>query len=139
MVRERVVCVGLKEDDWTDVHEETLDTFLDDPTLRLLVAFNDTHRGFCLEYKTPTFPVDQLCYFIKNPGAKDITGENFLKSIQYGTVRGVYIESLLRNMLGIYAPVFFENTSWPDSILGAVEPAGGGRGCQVTRPIVYWV
>ena len=123
MVRERIVCVGLKDDDWTDVHEETLNTFLADRNLRLLVAFNDARRGFCLEYKTPTFPLDQLSYFIKNPGAKEITAETFLKSVQYGTVRGAYIESLLRNMLSIYAPVFFENTSWPDSILDGVHGA----------------
>nr|KAG5688710.1 hypothetical protein BaRGS_029536 [Batillaria attramentaria] len=81
LVRERIVCVGLKEGDWTDLHEETLNTFLNDPNLRLMVAFNDVHRGFCLEYKTPTFPVDQLSYFIKNPGVKDITPDNFLKSV----------------------------------------------------------
>lgn len=126
MVRERIVCVGLKDDDWTDAHEETLNTFLADPNLRLLVAFNDARRGFCLEYKTPMFPVDQLSYFIKHPGAKEVSSENFLKSVQYGTVRGAYIESLLRNMLSIYAPVFFENTSWPDSILGLARGAVWG-------------
>ena len=28
----------------------------------------------------------------------------------------MHIESLLRTMMGIYAPIFFENTTWPDSI-----------------------
>jgi hypothetical protein len=70
LVRERIVCIGLKPGDWTDLHDETLANFLEDPNIRLLVAFNDTHRGFCLEYKTPLFPVEQLSYFIKNPGVK---------------------------------------------------------------------
>jgi hypothetical protein len=45
-----------------------------------------------------------------------VTGENFLRSVQYGTVTGAHIRSLLRLMTGIYAPIFFRNTSWPDSI-----------------------
>lgn len=36
--------------------------------------------------------------------------------VQYGSVKGMHIESLLRLMMGIYAPIFFENTTWPDSI-----------------------
>ncbi|KAL8578353.1 Dynein heavy chain 2, axonemal [Nucella lapillus] len=116
MVRERIVCTALKEEDWMETHMDSLNNFLNDPNIRMLVAYNDTHRGFCLEYKTPTFPVEQLSYFIKNPSAKEVTADNFLSSVQYGTVNGVYIQSLLRNMMGIYAPVFFENTSWPDSI-----------------------
>ena len=46
----------------------------------------------------------------------DLNPDNFFKVVQYGTVSGGQIESLLRIMTGIYAPTFFENTSWPDSI-----------------------
>ena len=49
-------------------------------------------------------------------GTTEITPDNFLKVVQFGTVTGGQIESLLRMMTGIYAPTFFENTSWPDSI-----------------------
>jgi dynein heavy chain len=48
---------------------------------------------------------------------KEVTAENFHEVLQYGTVKGQHIESLLRLMMGIYAPAFFENTTWPDSIL----------------------
>ena len=81
-----------------------------------MVAYHDTHKGFVIDHVIPSYQVDQLTYFIKHESAKEITPENFLKVIQYGTVKGAHIESLLRVMMGIYAPVFFENTSWPDSI-----------------------
>ena len=67
----------------------------------------------------PPYVVDQLTYLIKQEGVKEVTNENFLKVVQYGTVKATHIESLLRVMMGIYAPIFFENTTWPDSILSA--------------------
>uniref|UniRef100_H2ZI79 Dynein axonemal heavy chain 2 n=1 Tax=Ciona savignyi TaxID=51511 RepID=H2ZI79_CIOSA len=36
--------------------------------------------------------------------------------VQWGTLRAGYLDSLLRIMNGIYAPLFFKNKSWPDSI-----------------------
>ena len=64
----------------------------------------------------PPFPLNQLTYFIKRDPAVQVTPDNFAHQVQYGTVMGGHIESLLRMMAGIYAPIFFENTSWPDSI-----------------------
>ncbi|CAH1780762.1 unnamed protein product, partial [Owenia fusiformis] len=61
-------------------------------------------------------PVAELTYFIKKNAVPELTMENFKGCVQYGTVSGMHIESLLRLMTGIYAPIFFENTSWPDSI-----------------------
>lgn len=117
MIKERIVCLGVTTEDWTETHEETLNTFIQDPSIRLMIAFKHARRGFRLEYRAPSFQVDQMSYFMKNSGVTDLKPESFLKSVQYGTLRGAYIESLLRNMLNVYAPVFFENTSWPDSIL----------------------
>ncbi|KAK7102408.1 hypothetical protein V1264_020630 [Littorina saxatilis] len=116
MIKERIVCLGVTTEDWTETHEETLNTFIQDPSIRLMIAFKHARRGFRLEYRAPSFQVDQMSYFMKNSGVTDLKPESFLKSVQYGTLRGAYIESLLRNMLNVYAPVFFENTSWPDSI-----------------------
>jgi len=41
-----------------------------------------------------------------------------LVSITYSLISppGNNVESLMRVMNNIYAPIFFENTSWPDSI-----------------------
>lgn len=123
MIKERIVCSGLREVDWQEEHEEIINNFIADSSLRMMVAYNDGYRGFCIEHNLPTFQVEQMCYFIKNQGDKVVTAENFLKTMQYGTVRCPHIESLLRVMMGVYAPVFFENTSWPDSILWDVSNA----------------
>lgn len=52
LVRERVVCVGLKEGDWTDLHDDTLATVLADPSILLMVAFNDPHTHTIYIYTT---------------------------------------------------------------------------------------
>ena len=109
--------VHLKPDDWKDIHEDAIRKFIDDPGCRLLIIYHDPYKGFVVEHMIPSYVVDQLTYLIKQEGIQEVTTENFLKVVQYGTVKGAHIESLLRVMMGIYAPIFFENTSWPDSIL----------------------
>ncbi|KAJ8310645.1 hypothetical protein KUTeg_012510 [Tegillarca granosa] len=116
LIKERLTVQDLKEEMWKEAHEESIQRFIDDPGTRLLVAYNDQYKGFIVEHSIPNFHVDQLTYMIKSESAKEITSDNFLKMVQYGTVKGMHIESLLRMMMGIYAPIFFENTSWPDSI-----------------------
>lgn len=66
----------------------------------------------------PSQRCDQIEYFIKNKQYTDtpLTPDNLLTRVQYGTVKASHIESLMRVMSNIYAPIFFENTSWPDSI-----------------------
>ena len=81
-----------------------------------MASYMDPYKGFIVEHGIPAYNVDQLTYFIKLDDAKEITSDNFLKLVQYGCVKGNHIEGLLRTMMGIYAPIFFENTSWPDSI-----------------------
>ena len=45
-----------------------------------------------------------------------ITVKNLNQTIQWGMLRSNYLESLLRIVSGIYAPMFFKNITWPDSI-----------------------
>lgn len=93
-----------------------VEQFITIPAISLLVAYYNKNFGFFVGHKIPSFPVKHLCYFIKISGTNEITSENFLKQVHYGTVKGGHIESLLRLMMGIYAPIFFE-FSWPNSIL----------------------
>ena len=83
---------------------------------RLLIIFVDPQMGLVVDYAIPPQSAEELCYFIKRDGV-EINAETVDKEVQYGTVRSGHIESLLRLMQSIYAPLFFENTSWPDSIL----------------------
>ncbi len=45
---------------------------------------------------------------------REVRPEDFTRCVQFGTVTGGHIESLLRLMTRFYAPTFFKNTSWPD-------------------------
>ena len=117
MLKAHVTIASLTEDSWLDTHVNIMDTFLSD-SQRLLVAYMDPINGLVLDFAIPCNPVHEMSYFIKkdSDSSEEITCENFLKLVQYGTVAGGQIESLLRVMSGVYAPMFFENTSWPDSI-----------------------
>ncbi|KAL3846382.1 hypothetical protein ACJMK2_017380 [Sinanodonta woodiana] len=116
MIRMRVMVENFKKEQWKDIHDDAIRRFLEDTGSRLLVAYSDPYRGFVIEHSIPPYMVDQLTFFIRDDQVEEITTENFLKAVHYGTVKGLHIESLLRVMSGIFAPIFFENTSWPDSI-----------------------
>ena len=81
------------------------------------MAYMDQYKGFVIDFALPGYAVDQMTYFIKCGFVRTLTSSNFYKNIQYGSLQGQNIESLLRLMDGVYAPAFFENTAWPDSIL----------------------
>lgn len=117
MIKSRAAVANLGADAWTEAHEEYIKKFIQDPTFLLIIAFHDPYKGFVVDTVIPPHLVDQLTYFIKQEGTAEVTFDNFFKVVQYGTVKGLHIESLLRVMMGIYAPIFFENTTWPDSIL----------------------
>lgn len=113
----RLTVAGLKLEMFTGDHDQKINNFLEDESQRLLVVYHDTYSGLHVDSTIPAAYVDQLMYFIKAENVTEINVENFNEVLQYGTVKGRHIESLLRTMMGIYAPIFFENTSWPDSIL----------------------
>ena len=70
--------------------------------------------GMQISNYVPNRPVKQLFYFIKI-GHAAIHSMNFDKEVQFGSMCGGYLESLLRVMSGVYSPIFFQNL-WPDSI-----------------------
>ncbi|XP_053403793.1 dynein axonemal heavy chain 2-like isoform X2 [Mercenaria mercenaria] len=116
MIKNRASVANLNQEEWTEAHEEIIKKFIEDPTFKLVIAYHDQYKGFVVDQIVPPHPPEQVSYFIKQENTEEITAENFLKVVQYGSVKGMHIESLLRVMMGIYAPIFFENTSWPDSI-----------------------
>lgn len=117
MIKRRILVTEMSEATLDPDHELQIKEFIENPDVRLLVAFNDVLRGFTIMHTIPPYPVSHLCYFIKPANLEELTNQNFLKDVQYGAIKGGHIESLLRIMMGIYAPIFFENRSWPDSIL----------------------
>lgn len=101
---------------WTDSHSTEINQFLTDKNKQILLVYVDEQRGLTLCSSFPTFTVEQMAYFARGENTV-INRKNFLRVVQFGTVRGNYVNSLLRSMHDLYAPTFFENHVWPDSIL----------------------
>ncbi|XP_078389870.1 dynein axonemal heavy chain 2 [Cetorhinus maximus] len=100
---------------WNEEHENTLDDFVQDLKQRVLTVHIDQYLGLQVLLGTPSQPTDYLMYFIRKENA-NIDAENFVHVVQFGSIRGGHLESLLRHMLGIYGPQFLDNRMWPDSL-----------------------
>ncbi|BFZ00250.1 hypothetical protein BsWGS_03289 [Bradybaena similaris] len=116
MIKKRITVNGFREISLSPEDIDTIMKFIKDEFEHLLVAYNDRFQGLTISLSIPVLQVKSICYFIKSFGTKEITSHGFLKDVQYGVIKGGHIESLLRMMMGVYAPIFFENSSWPDSI-----------------------
>lgn len=116
LVKRRTVLNGLTSDMWNDEHEDLINKFVTDPSEQLLLVYIDEQNGLTVCSKLPPYDVEELMYFAREENAV-ITPENFARVVQFGSVHGSYVDSLLRTMHNLYAPTFFENSTWPDSIL----------------------
>ena len=117
MLKQCTVLGGLTEDKWTGGHHRDIRLFLQDPTIPLLLLYIDQLTGeLCIVNGIPPVQLEQASYFVRVKDVK-VTGDNFHSALQMGTIQGNYVATLLRVMQGLYAPNFFENKTWPDSIL----------------------
>jgi len=122
MVKNQVTLSKLTPDMWTQEHIEAINQFLGyvDNYPRLLTAYIDSVNGLILADSVPYGPVGEIVYFLRRrihesvAKERHVTVESFFNEVQYGVVSGRHIESLLRIMTGVYVPMFFRNTSWPD-------------------------
>lgn len=119
LVKSRVVLSGLTPVMWTERHSATINRFINDTLQQILLLYIDKQSGLTLCTSLPTFPVEEVAYFAREENA-DINEENFVRVVQFGTVQGNYVNGLLRAMHDLYAPTFFENKIWPDSILHSI-------------------
>ena len=122
MLKKRVTLSKLTANMWRREHVHAMNSFLGavDAYPRLLTAYVDSVSGLVLADSVPYGAVGEMVYFIRRRlGDSDasephVTTKSFFSEIQYGVVSGRHIESLLRVMTGIYVPMFFRNTTWPD-------------------------
>ncbi|VDD80599.1 unnamed protein product [Mesocestoides corti] len=119
MIRNRIILQGYKEDAWKDEH-----------TLFVLTEFVPSNGADAIFFNmlpdgelnvgsgVPVNAYRDVCYFVRTREGinNEITSENFVRTVLNGSVIGQGIESLLRVMASVYAPTFFFNESWPDSI-----------------------
>ena len=116
LVKSRVCLDGLTDDMWTLEHDALLSSFVMDPLEQLLVVYVDEQCGLTVCKSLPPHTVKQLAYFIREENAH-VKADNFHQVVQFGAIQGGYVDGLLRSLHGLYAPTFFEDTTWPDSIL----------------------
>jgi len=111
-----VTLSAISSDLWTTEHDDTIFKFITDVTMRILVVYIDKLLGLQVTSSMPPHQVEELTYIIKSEDAV-LTPDNLEKKLQFGVVHMNYVESLLRLMSNVYGPLFFTNSSWPDSIL----------------------
>uniref|UniRef100_UPI0037E8313A dynein axonemal heavy chain 2 n=1 Tax=Semicossyphus pulcher TaxID=241346 RepID=UPI0037E8313A len=100
-----VALPGVTEEFWTEENQRAVDQFIVDATITTMVVYVDNDLKLRVEYSLLIHVqvVEQLCYFNRMPGAI-ITAETFDAVIQFGTLRGNPIQSLLHDMTCLHAP-----------------------------------
>lgn len=115
-MKKRVCLSGLNPDAWTPEQDVQLANFVRDPSQQLLVVFLDPQTGLTLMDTFPTSPVEELAFFIRRK--KEVaSAENFSSVVQFGSLSPDSVTGVLKTLHGMYAPMFFGNKTWPDSIL----------------------
>ncbi|XP_076145705.1 dynein axonemal heavy chain 2 [Alosa pseudoharengus] len=115
LFKRRVALPGVTEASWKDEHNEEIDLFIANNTLKLFVVYVDQYAGLKTEFAMPSQSVEQLAYFIRADNAV-ILPETFESAVHFGMIRGSGSESLLRLMNGVFAPNVTLSGSWPESI-----------------------
>ena len=109
--------VGLQQSMWMKEHDDIIMRFVkdEDPNNRLLTFHIDSQEKLIVSREIPPYFVDQLFYMIKKKPVK-VEVTNFAKIVQFQLIKGHTVENLLRVMTTVFGPMFFQNSSWPDSI-----------------------
>ena len=115
-MKSRTQLNGVTPEMWTSEHDSQINHFIVNPLEQLLLIYVDKQNGLTLCSSLPPIKVEEVAYFAREENA-EVTLENFPEVVQFGTIQGSYVDTLLRLMHNVYAPTFFENSTWPDSIL----------------------
>ncbi|KAL5251273.1 hypothetical protein ACHWQZ_G016836 [Mnemiopsis leidyi] len=115
IIKPRTCLPGLTQDMWQETHYSAIYRFFCDENCRILVSYIDKNMGLVCDNNVPTSQPEQVSYFIKLEPVK-LSKSNFHSSVTYGTCNSDYMHALLGTMHSIYAPVFFKNTTWPESV-----------------------
>eukprot|EP01049_Picozoa_sp_SAG25_P003167 SAG25_NODE_178_length_12673_cov_19.868459_7_plen_1726_part_01 len=103
---------------WKEDHQVVVSDFLTTTVaveLKRLYVFMATSGELTIQYTVPKDKPSEMMYFLRD-SSKEITKETVEKEIQYGTVSGESMDSLLRLMVSVYVPLYTNNTSWPVSV-----------------------
>lgn len=106
---------------WDDAAAEVAKEFFDGDSSKKLFLYMDSGKLVVSPQLPPSavaIKLNEIQYFIRGVDAENdqLTLQTFERKVQYGTISGVNLDSLLRTMQGVYVPMFLENNSWPDSV-----------------------
>jgi len=82
---------------------EVLSIYFDGITLKAVLGF-------------PTVPVQDITYFLKD-ATDAVNPENFNEVVTFGTTNDSIEGTMLSVVEHVYAPILFNEKSWPESIL----------------------
>ncbi|KAJ9574122.1 hypothetical protein L9F63_008536 [Diploptera punctata] len=114
-VKDFTMLFDLRDEDWTPETVETIKLYFSTKTDTVLSVFFD-NVTLKATFGFPSQPVKDLTYFLKDSTDR-ITAENFSDTMMFGTTNESIEGSILSVLENIYAPIFFDETTWPDSIL----------------------
>ena len=115
-MKSRIVLDGLSDEMWKPEHDSRLSKFVTNTLEQVVVIYIDEQYGLTVCSSLPPHSVQQLAYFVREENAT-VKADNFHEVVQFGSIHGSHVDGLLRSLHGLYAPTFFEDTTWPDSIL----------------------
>ena len=118
LIKKQVTLAGLDDTLWQDEHSEIILSFIrcSEEDKRILTFHINSKNKLQVSTQIPTNPASQVFFMIRRKDCK-ISTENFSQTVSFQLVRSNYVESLLRMMSSVYGPMFFQNKSWPESIL----------------------
>ena len=98
---------------WNEEHSSTIEDFASMTTAASL--FMHVKEDMLFVSSLVPKKAEQIIYFVKNAGSS-LSPTNIDVSVQYGTINGDSIESLLHLMNGIYVKRLRNIKSWPESV-----------------------
>jgi dynein axonemal heavy chain len=116
--RTRIALPGYTPYSWKAEHCLALNDFIYSKRVSKLIVFMDPDSGLCVNTvnSAPPHTVKTLQYFLKTDENATITMDNVVDLVQYGTMRGSPVESLLQVMNSVFLPSLLANTKWPESV-----------------------
>ncbi|XP_057714813.1 dynein axonemal heavy chain 2 isoform X3 [Corythoichthys intestinalis] len=111
----RVDILGVTKESWLEENVKSLERFIEDTSIATLVVYLDSSMTLKVEYTIPTQVVEELAYFIREPGTV-VTPDNFYEEVEYGTVQGDPTESLLHFVTSLHSDENDISSDWETGI-----------------------
>ena len=114
-VKNMTTLYNLREDDWSDCNYKVIKKFFLNPRHPVLSVFFEGNDLACV-LGLPETRFQDMTYFLREPN-EVFDVDTFHDRINFGTVNESVEGWMLKILEGIFAPVFFSENTWPDSIL----------------------